>query len=111
MNYSCRDCERSDLTAAEMRTEKYLHSNRRGICKQCYRTKERVNVMIRKADKNPQDYLSCNSCDAVFSKYQSGTPLTHGKKSELYINGTIEKGHRWLKTECPYCQSDELERY
>lgn len=97
--FSCRSCNNTDFTVEQMKKEKYLLSNRRGICKPCASNYNAVNTRLMKAKKNPKNFLTCDDCDGIFSKYKVGTPFTR--------DGIVQK----LKIDCPFCKSENIDRY
>lgn len=103
--YSCRLCSGNNFTAKQMKKEKYLHSNKRGVCKPCTTEYERHRMLLRKASQNPKDYLSCNSCDRVFSKYNTG----NYKGNNQYV--TKNTNYSMVRVACPFCKSDDIEKY
>lgn len=90
--FTCRKCNGSDFTVDQMKKEPFLFSNNRGICKPCISKYETHEQFIRKANKNPENYLTCEDCDRMFSKN---------------LQGRFKK----LRTECPFCKSENIERY
>lgn len=103
--YTCRCCLGNSFSASEMKNEKFLHSNKRGICKKCTTEYERNRQMIAKANKNPDNYLSCGSCDRVFSIRNTGNYA--GNNQHKRLNNTSYM----LRVECPFCKSEEIDRY
>jgi Zn finger protein HypA/HybF involved in hydrogenase expression len=97
--FSCRTCKKEDFSFEQMKKEKYLTARNRGICKPCDSNYMATRIMLAKAKKAPQDYLSCDDCDRIFSKYQVSRPLTK------------ERIFQKLKTECPFCNSENIDRY
>ena len=97
--FSCRSCNNTDFTMEQMKKEKSLLFNRRGICKPCVSNYNAVNARLMKAKKNPKNFLTCDDCDNIFSKYKVGTPLTK------------ERVFQKLKVECPFCKSENIDRY
>ena len=97
--FSCRTCNKTDLLLGQMKKEPYLMAKNRGICKPCISEYNKINMLLKKAERNPDDMMSCNSCDRVFSKYKVGTPNTkQGYKKKLNID-------------CPFCGSEEVDAY
>lgn len=97
--FSCRTCKRSDFTVEQMKKEKYLFYKNRGICKPCASNYNNVNAKLANAKKNPENFLTCDDCDNIFSKYQVSRPLIK------------ERVFQKLKTECPFCKSENIDRY
>lgn len=98
MMFSCRgSCKRTDLTIDQMKKERYLMSNFRGICKPCHTEYNVINLHMKRAEKNPENYMMCNGCDRVFSKYKAGAPDKNG----------LQK----LCLDCPHCKSKDIEAY
>lgn len=97
--FSCRGCHKTDLRLEQMKKEKSLLINNRGICKPCHSVYNKTNARIKKAERSPDDFLSCNTCNEIFSKYQVCRPLI---KTRVF---------KKLKVECPFCKSEEIERY
>lgn len=97
--FSCRTCNRTDLKVEQMKKEPYLMANNRGVCKPCTTQYNKINMMLKKAERNPDDMMSCNNCDRIFSKHRVGNPFTrNGYKKRLNID-------------CPFCGSEEIEAY
>lgn len=71
--------------------------NRRPTCKGCWSELTKNQNMLKRASMKPENYLSCDDCDRVFSTYAPGRPRVGG--------------HRNLRTDCPYCQSEEIARF
>lgn len=97
--FSCRSCNKTDFTVEQMKKEKYLFYKNRGICKPCVSNYNAANTRLTKANRNPRNFLSCDDCDNIFSKYQVGTPLTK------------ERVFQKLKIDCPFCKSENIDRY
>ncbi len=75
-----------------MKREKYVHAQKRGVCNSCNSQYETVRQAIKAAELAPDKYLSCGDCDRIFKKQQGGR-------------------YPKLRTCCPFCKSEELERY
>lgn len=103
--YSCRSCSGIKFTVDQMKKEKTLLVNKRGICKPCATEYERNQQLIRKANRNPQDYLSCNSCDRVFSSKNTGNYTGNNQYIQIDNKRTV------LRTDCPFCKSHDIDRY
>jgi hypothetical protein len=103
--YSCRSCSKLNFTIDEMKKEKYLTSNRRGICKCCATEYERNRQLNKKANNQPTEYLSCDSCDRTFSNRHTGNYSGNNQ----YIKNN--RASRILRIQCPFCKSEEIERY
>jgi hypothetical protein len=88
-----------------MKKEKYLHAKNRGICKPCATEYERNQQLLRKANKNPNDYLTCNSCDRIFSNRNVGNYSGNNQ----YIQWDIKKFQ--LRVDCPFCKSEDIDRF
>lgn len=71
--------------------------HKRRICKTCWSKKTSHDNRLRAANKAPEKYLSCYDCGEVFSIFQQGRPR--------------KNGFRKLAIECPYCKSEEIERF
>lgn len=97
--FSCRTCKKEDFSFEQMKKEKYLTARNRGICKPCNSKYMATRMMIAKANKTPEDHMSCDDCDGIFSKYQRGAPLTK------------ERIFQKLKVECPFCKSENIDMY
>ena len=97
-DYSCRTCKRTDLAIEQMKKYKFLLTRKKGICKPCHSNYTKINTRIKKAEKSPEDTFSCNCCDSVFSKYQTGS-------------STQKNGNKKLRTYCPFCKSEEIDRF
>jgi hypothetical protein len=95
--FSCRSCKKAEFTVIQMKRERKLLSNNRGICKPCYAEYVKLNLRLKKAKKNPKESLKCDNCDGIFSIYNRGPTQKNGTKK--------------LKTECPYCKSENIDRY
>ena len=95
--FSCRTCEKSNFEMEQMKREKKLLSNNRGICKPCYAEYTKINLRLKKAKNNPNNSLSCDDCDGIFSIYNRGPTQKNGDKK--------------LRTECPYCRSENINKY
>jgi hypothetical protein len=103
--YNCRVCSGNQFTEEQMIKEKYLNYNKRGICKPCMNEYERNRQLLRKANQNPKGYLSCNSCDRVFASRNTGN--YKGNNQHEKKNNTQFK----LRVNCPFCKSDNIERF
>lgn len=97
MTFSCRVCPRPNLTIKDMKPEKFLLHNGRGICAPCNREYEKVRLSLRKAEKDPDNFLTCDDCDRIFKKHKSGGPDKYGQQK--------------LRTNCPCCGSDNIAKY
>ena len=96
--FSCRlDCQRTDLKLKDMKWEPYLKAHNRGACKVCNSKYEVIRKYAKDAEKNPDNYMTCNGCDRIFKKHKTGAPDKHGNKK--------------LRTCCPFCESNEIEEY
>ena len=73
------------------------NDSRRNVCKPCWSKQGSRSGRIKRAKQNPENFLSCGDCGEVFSTYVSGRPRIGGKRT--------------LVTDCPFCGSDELERF
>ena len=62
---SCRNCDRTDLTKADMRKDASVY---RGICKSCWSKDQACTNLLKKVALTPHRYNSCNDCDKFFSK-------------------------------------------
>jgi hypothetical protein len=97
--FSCRQCHGVSFELKEMKKEKTMFKNNRGICKPCHSSYNKMHVQIKGAEKNPDNYMSCDSCDRIFSKYQVGAP---SRKNHI---------PQKLKISCPYCNSEDIDSY
>jgi len=97
-NFSCRlDCKRTDLKLEDMKWEPYLQAKNRGVCRACNSKYEVIRRYAKEAEKNPDKFMTCNGCDRIFKKHQTGTPNKLGQQK--------------LRTCCPFCESKEIEEY
>lgn len=103
--YSCRSCFRPDLAIDQMKKEKQLILSGRGICKPCATEYERNRQLEKKANLEPHKYLSCNSCDRTFSNRHTGNYTGNNQYTKNNKISCI------LRVECPFCKSEEIERY
>jgi hypothetical protein len=93
--YSCRGiCKRQDLKFEEMKKERTLNVNFRGICKTCHSHYNKRNLQQNRAEKNPAHYLHCSDCNRLFKQFLSGPALKNGQKR--------------FRDECPFCQGEVL---
>lgn len=92
MNLKCRTCKRENLSVEEIKVEKRTFVNGNGVCKKCACEYEKSRRFITKANRNPEDYLTCDDCDAIFSKYSVGRK-------------------RQLRVDCAFCKSENISRY
>jgi hypothetical protein len=102
MNYdifSCRQCHKENFKLEEMKKEKTMFANNRGICKACHSNYNTINIQLKSAERNPEKFMSCDSCDRIFSRYQTGAP---SKK-----NNMVQKLRIW----CPFCKSEDIDNY
>jgi len=90
--FSCRNCKKDDFTAEQMRKEKFLFSRNRGICKKCASINSSASELMRRAERNPEQYLMCDDCDRIMKN------KTGGRYNILRIN-------------CRYCKSENISRY
>ena len=98
VTFSCRACPSGVKHNFEnMKKEKFILSKGRGICNPCHNDYEKQQRFRRMAAKNPQNFLTCDDCDKIFSKTVSGTIPKDGKKK--------------LRVECPYCKSEDISEY
>ena len=95
--FSCRSCRKNDFMFEQMKKERKLLANNRGVCKPCYAEYTKLNLRLKKARENPKESLTCDNCDGVFSIYNRGPTQKNGDKK--------------LRTECPYCRSEDINRY
>lgn len=95
--FSCRTCKKDDFSAEQMKKEKFLFANKRGVCKLCYSEYSKMSMRLKKAKNNPNESLSCDDCDGIFSIYNRGP--------------TQKNGNKKLRIECAYCQSENISRY
>jgi hypothetical protein len=91
--FNCRVCNNSKLELSEMKKEPRLVESKRGICKACATEYEKLRLARSKADYQPEKHLTCNDCDRVFSNRNTGP------------NRIL------LRVHCPFCKSEEIERY
>lgn len=75
-----------------MKKERNLLINGFGVCKKCACEYEKSQRFIRKSAKNPENYLTCDDCDAIFSKYSVGRI-------------------RQLRVNCAFCKSENINRF
>ncbi len=80
-----------------MKWEPFLKSHNRGVCKACNSKYEIIRRYAKDAEKNPNDYMSCHSCDRIFKKYGGGPP--------------DKNGNRNIRTSCPLCKSCDVGEY
>lgn len=98
-SFSCRQCHGTAFKLEQMKKEKTMFANNRGICKTCHSNYNKINVQIKSAEKNPDKYMSCDSCDRIFSRYQVGAP---SRKNHI---------PQKLRICCPYCNSEDIDNY
>jgi hypothetical protein len=93
--YFCYDCQ-GYFTAFDMHKINSEYT-KRGRCRECHRAYTRNYHLRKKAALSPQNFMECDDCDRIFSKYQEGKPK----------NGEIRK----LMIECRFCKSEEIDSY
>lgn len=103
--YSCRACSVTTFTVDEMKKEKSLIPSKKGICKCCATEYERNRQMIRKASSKPEDYLSCDDCDRVFSKKHTGNYTGNNQSIKRNSQRFV------LRTNCPFCKSENIDNF
>ena len=79
---------------ADFHACKTASMGRRSDCKACHSFKENNRQIRQMADRTPENYMMCNSCDNIFHK--TGTRL-----------GAIKP----IVTECRLCKSKDIEAY
>lgn len=94
--FTCRECKSSEFNLDQMKKERRLVPTNRGICKPCATNYEKHQRFIRKSEKDPDNYMACDDCDRIFSKY-SATNLVNGNKR--------------LNIDCPFCKSENIDRF
>ena len=109
--FTCRVCKNTNFTVLEMRNERRLLQTHRGICKTCSSEYEKLRIARKKAEQDKENHLVCNNCDRVFSKFRRGNPNGNNQ----YTNENPELYElaykKYLNTECPFCKSEDIERY
>ncbi len=89
----CKSCRRpKDLSLFPNR--KTTRDKKKSICKQCHSDHVCFATMLKKAEANPDNYLMCDDCDRIFSKY-----LKRNKYAGI------------LAEECKFCGSKNLIKY
>jgi hypothetical protein len=94
MSFICNLCKKS--TNYSQAVSNKIYNNGACVCKSCDSERSKLAFMNGRAAKNPQDYLECNSCDRVFSKFS-------GRKKEY--------GNRPIVSICKFCGSDNIGEY
>ena len=109
--FTCRVCKTSDLKIEQMKKERRLVPTLRGICNACNSEYEKLRIARKKAEADEENHLSCNDCDRVFNRYSKGSPSGRNqytsKNPELYELSY----HKLLNVNCPFCKSENIERY
>lgn len=90
--FTCRTCRNTNFAISDMKKEPYLTANNRGVCKACYSKNETCKIMIARAERNPENYLTCDDCDGIMKN------MTGGRYNRLRVD-------------CRFCKSENLERY
>ena len=90
--FTCRTCKNNDFTFEQMKKENFLLSRNRGICKKCASVDSSVSELMRRAERSPEQYLTCDDCDRIMKN------KTGGRFSILRIN-------------CRYCKSENISRF
>ena len=109
--FTCRVCKNNSLQLSEMKKERRLIETKRGICNCCNSEYEKLRIARKKAEHNPDLYLVCNDCDRIFSKYKCGN--FSGKNQHTMANPELFEltFKKTLNTDCPFCKSEEIEKY
>jgi hypothetical protein len=95
--YTCRECKfPTEKEFAKVGT--ISNTKKTCLCKTCHNIKIKNYHIERRAKIYPQNHMVCDDCDRTFSKYQSGS-------RNHYC------GQRLLKTSCPFCQSENIDKY
>lgn len=97
--FSCRTCKKEDFLFEQMKKERRLVETGKGVCKPCSSKYEALRAMVKKANRTPENYMSCDDCDKIFSKYQTSRPLFK------------ERFFQKLRIECPFCKSENIDGY
>jgi hypothetical protein len=64
--------------------------------------------MLKKANKNPENYLTCDDCDRIFCKYNVGNKWgVNGHNFHTKDENVSQK----LRVDCPFCKSENISRY
>jgi Zn finger protein HypA/HybF involved in hydrogenase expression len=95
--FSCRRCKKTDFVQVQMKKEKTLFISNKGICKPCHSNYNTMSERWLKAEKNPDNSLTCDDCDNIFSKYQTGS--------------SNRNNFRKLRVYCPFCKSENINRF
>jgi len=109
--FTCRVCKSDNFQVSDMKMERRLIQTCRGICKTCNTEYEKLRMARKKAEADKENHLVCNDCDRVFNKYKRGN--FSGKNQHTLANPelfdlTLRKK---LNICCPFCKSEEIERY
>jgi hypothetical protein len=110
-NFSCRTCKVETFVFSQMKKEKSLVVRNRGVCKPCASEYEKSTSMIRKAERDPDNHLSCQDCDRIFSKYNKGNPSGKNQSTVLAPELYELTYRKMLNVDCPFCKSENIERY
>lgn len=90
--FTCRTCKKNDFTSQQMKKERCLFSNNRGVCKACASKNESTSELLRRAQLNPEKYITCDDCDGIMKNTTGGR-------------------YNILRTNCRYCKSENIQRY
>jgi hypothetical protein len=90
--FACKICFKSQTI--ETAAKGYINKNGYCKCKQCRSNEMKHRIAEKLADIKPDDYLCCNDCDRIFSKYIGRKP-DFGRRKEL--------------ENCKYCYSENVE--
>lgn len=97
--FTCRVCKSSEFKFEQMKKERRLVETQRGICKSCAAEYEKYKIHVRRAEKNPKNYLMCDDCDRIFSKYNTGPKFK------------FDDVNHPLRVDCPFCKSENIQNY
>lgn len=93
ITYICRNCK--SLKSKEEAKSNTITKKGICLCKKCNSEMSYQSQLRKQVNIMPDRYLTCDDCDRYFSKYSK------------YKN---EYGQRLLLVNCPYCNSENIDR-
>lgn len=96
MSFFCYDCQ--FYKPIEEMHKINSPVTKRGRCKLCHNAYTRNYHLIRRSRLMPQNFMECDDCDRIFSKFAPGSK-------------NLLAEYRKLRIECPFCQSEEIDSF
>lgn len=71
--------------------------DKRCECSQCQSEKNTYDLLIKLANKNPQNYFQCDDCDRIMTVYSHSRPHKDGTRD--------------IRCDCRYCGSKNIDDF